>query len=83
MFQAAADFNSIAFHEKYLLPFYDWCLKGQQTSYVNEAAVRYHLKGANVMKSAESWPPDNITYRSFYLKRTDRLGEVAQRRRAR
>jgi putative CocE/NonD family hydrolase len=69
VFQAAADFNSIAFHEKYLLPFYDWCLKGQQTSYVNEPAVRYHLMGANTMKSADAWPPANITYRSYYLKK--------------
>ena len=69
VFQAAADFNSIPFHEKYLLPFYDWCLKGQQTSYVNEPAVRYHLMGANVMKTANSWPPENITYQSYYLKK--------------
>ena len=69
VFQAAADFNSIAFHEKYLLPFYDWCLKGQQTSYVNEPAVRYHLMGANTMKAADAWPPANITYRSYYLKK--------------
>ena len=69
MFQAAADFNSIAFHEKYLLPFYDWCLKGQQTSYLSEPAVRYHLMGANTMKTADAWPPANITYRSYYLKK--------------
>jgi uncharacterized protein len=69
VFQAAADFNSVAFHEKYLLPFYDWCLKGQQTSYVNEPAVRYHLMGANTMKTADNWPPENITYRSYYLKK--------------
>ena len=69
VFQAAADFNSIAFHEKYLLPFYDWCLKGQQTSYLSEPAVRYHLMGANIMKTADAWPPANITYRSYYLKK--------------
>jgi putative CocE/NonD family hydrolase len=69
VFQAAADFNSIAFHEKYLLPFYDWCLKGQQTSYVNEPPVRYHLMGANALKTANSWPPENITYQSYYLKK--------------
>ena len=69
VFQAAADFNSVAFHEKYLLPFYDWCLKGQQTSYVNEPAVRYHLMGANTIKTADNWPPESITYRSYYLKK--------------
>ena len=56
VFQAAADFNSIAFHEKYLLPFYDWFLKGQQTSYVNEPPVRYHLMGTDVMKTARCRP---------------------------
>jgi putative CocE/NonD family hydrolase len=69
VFQAAADFNSIAFHEKYLLPFYDWCLKGQQSSYVNEPAVRYHLMGANVVKTAESWPPPHVSYQAYYLKK--------------
>ena len=31
-----------AFHEKYMLPFYDWCLKGERTSYLDEPAVRYY-----------------------------------------
>jgi predicted acyl esterase len=69
VFTAAADFNSIAFHEKYLLPFYDWCLKGKDTSYVNEPAVRYHMMGTDQVRSADSWPPKNLTYRSYYLKK--------------
>ena len=32
---------SIAFHERFMLPFYDWCLKGARTSYVDEPPVRY------------------------------------------
>ena len=69
VFQAAADFNSIAFHEKYLLPFYDWCLKGQRTSYLDEPPVRYHLMGPEALKTANSWPPENIAYQSYYLKK--------------
>ncbi len=36
---------------------------------MNEPAVRYHLMGANVMKAANSWPPENIIYQSYYLKK--------------
>jgi predicted acyl esterase len=25
--------------------------------------------GANTMKAADAWPPANITYRSYYLKK--------------
>lgn len=70
VFTAAADFNSIAFHEKFLLPFYDWCLKDRQTAYVNEPAVRYNLTGTTeVMRTAETWPPKDVAYRAYYLKK--------------
>ena len=37
VYAAVADYSSIAFHEKYLLPFYDCYLKGRQTSYLRRA----------------------------------------------
>jgi hypothetical protein len=33
----------VAFHEKFLLPFYDCYLKGQETAYLNEPNVRYFV----------------------------------------
>jgi putative CocE/NonD family hydrolase len=67
LFAAVADFSSVEFHERYLRPFYDWCLKGERTSYVDEPAVRYFLTGADAFRSAETWPPRGVTYRPFYL----------------
>ena len=43
--------------------------EGQETSYVSEPAVRYHVMGANTIKTADTWPPKDITYRAYYLKK--------------
>ena len=43
LYAAVADYSSVAFHEKYLLPFYDCYLKGKETSYLDEPAVRYFV----------------------------------------
>ena len=67
LYAAVADFSSPAFHEKYLLPFYDWCLKGKQTAYVNEPPVRYFVNGTGQFKSAATWPPANLAETAFYL----------------
>ncbi len=67
LYDAVGDYSSPEFHEKYMLPFYDWCLKGEQTDYVTAPKVRYFLRGAGEMRSAESWPPPGIENQSFYL----------------
>lgn len=67
VYAAAADFASIAFHEKYLLPFYDMHLKGKQTSFADEPEVRYYLPGSNEFRSADSWPLKNIEYTNLYF----------------
>ncbi len=64
---AVAEYSSAAFHERYVLPFYDWCLKGRQTSYVSEPEVRYTVTGSQRILTATSWPPPNVAYRKFYL----------------
>ena len=64
---AVTEYSSPAFHEKYLLPFYDWCLKGQKTSYENEPAVRYAVTGTNSFKTSGSWPPADAKHLTFYL----------------
>jgi predicted acyl esterase len=66
--EAVAEYASVAFHEKYLLPFYDWCLKGEQTAYQSEPAVRYVVVNGNRIQTADAWPPKGVSYQSFYLK---------------
>jgi uncharacterized protein len=67
LYGAVADYSSPAFHEKYLLPFYDWCLKGQQTSYEQEPVVRYVVNGTDQVRTADTWPPRNVSYKPFFL----------------
>ena len=64
---AAAEFASVGFHEKVLLPFYDHYLKGQSTDYLARPNVQYAVRGSNLMRSAESWPPPGIQYTRWYL----------------
>ena len=68
LFTAASDFSSAAFHEKILLPFYDYYLKGLNSSYLSEPNVRYFVGGADEFKSADTWPPAQIAYHAFYLQ---------------
>lgn len=67
MFEAVAEYSSDAFHQKFMLPFYDWCLKGQQTSYVDQPEVRYAVPGSTELRNAETWPPKGVAYTPFYL----------------
>jgi uncharacterized protein len=69
LYAAVSDFSSVAFHEKFLLPFYDLYLKGQKTSYLNEPNVCYFVGGADEFRTDETWPPKDIAYRAFYLKK--------------
>jgi putative CocE/NonD family hydrolase len=50
-----------------LLPFYDHYLKGKSTDYLARPNVEYAVRGANVMRSAETWPPSGIKYTRWFL----------------
>ncbi len=65
--QAVADYSSTAFHDTYLLPFYDWCLKGRQTSYLQAPPVRYVLTNSDRILTASAWPPADVSYQTWYL----------------
>jgi len=67
LYAAVADYSSIAFHEKYLLPFYDCYLKGRRTAYLDEPPVRYFVTGADRFERAETWPPPGPRYVPYYL----------------
>ena len=64
---AAAEYASVGFHERVLLPFYDHYLKDKQTDYMARPAVEYALPGANVMRTATAWPPANVRYQTWKL----------------
>lgn len=67
LYAAVADYSSIAFHEKYLLPFYDCYLKGLRTAYLDEPDVRYFVTGADRFESGATWPPPAARSVAYYL----------------
>jgi len=69
LFTAASDFASEAFHQDILLPFYDCHLKGRDSSYLHEPNVRYFVGGADEFRTAETWPPVEVVYHTFYLRK--------------
>jgi hypothetical protein len=64
---AVAEYTSIAFHERYMLPFYEHYLKGRATSYTQLPSVRYFVQGADVFEDAQTWPPRGIRLTPYYL----------------
>jgi putative CocE/NonD family hydrolase len=66
-FVANREFNSPELHEKLLLPFYDRYLKGKQTDYAARPTVEYFVRGADTVRSAETWPPAGVRYTKWHL----------------
>jgi len=64
---AAAEFSSVEFHRKVMLPFYDYYLKGKLTDYTARPNVQYDVRGGGGTRSAESWPPPGIRYTRWFL----------------
>ena len=56
-FEAHKMFDQIEFHEKELLPFYDLHLKGKNNGFMEAEPVRLYVRGANVWRAEEQWPP--------------------------
>jgi len=63
---AAAEFSSVDFHQKVMLPFYDHYLKGKSTDYAARPNVQYDVRGGGT-RSAENWPPPGIQYTRWFL----------------
>jgi uncharacterized protein len=66
-FAANREFNSPEMHEKLLLPFYERYLKGVQTDYDKRPAVEYFVRGADAYRTAETWPPPDAKYATWFL----------------
>lgn len=64
---ANAEFNSREFHERVLLPFYDQYLKGIDSGYEQRPAVEYAVRGSELTRTAETWPPPTVRYERWHL----------------
>ncbi len=64
---ANAEYGSDSFHRDVLLPFFDLYLKGIDTGWERGPAVQYQVRGAQLMRTAESWPPAGVSMRALYL----------------
>lgn len=61
-------FDTIEFHEKELLPFYDHYLKGYANAYTERPDVRLFVRGADVVRAEKEWPLARAQYTAFYLR---------------
>ena len=65
---AAAEFSSVEFHQKVLLPFYDHYLKGKKSDYAARPNVEYAVRGApGVTRQSDVWPPKDVRYTAWHL----------------
>lgn len=64
---ALTEFASAAFHEKVLLPFYDWALKGVETGWTERPAVEFDVQHDQQTIDAETWPPIWAEKHTLYL----------------
>ena len=67
-FEAHKMFDQIEFHENELLPFYDLHLKGKNNGFMEAEPVRVFVRGANVWRAEEKWPPKAATV-PYYLRK--------------
>jgi putative CocE/NonD family hydrolase len=70
-FKTAADvhhaFDTIEFHDEFLLPFYDRYLKGFDNGYDSEPPVRLYVNGAEEWRAEKQWPLRRARYQPYYL----------------
>jgi hypothetical protein len=74
-FVANREFNSRELHETMLLPFYEHYLKGLKTEFLERPAIEYFVRGADAVRTAETWPPAGVRYITWQL-RGEKSGSV-------
>ena len=67
--EAHHQFDLVEFHEKELLPFYDLHLKGKNNGFMDGAAARLFVRGAEVWREEDEWPLPRARYVSYYLRK--------------
>jgi putative CocE/NonD family hydrolase len=60
-------FDTIEFHEKELLPFYDRYLKGIDNDFMDGAPVKLFVRGDNAFREEPAWPLANAKVVPYYL----------------
>ncbi len=65
--EALAEFNSIAFHERVLAPFYDYYLKGEDNGWAARPPVEINLSGVQENRGADTWPPAEVREEVLHL----------------
>ncbi len=68
-FEAHRMFDQVEFHEKELLPFYNLHLKGANNGFMDAEPVRLFVRGANVWRAEEEWPPKRATPVVYHLRK--------------
>ena len=68
-FEAHHMFDQVDFHQKECLPFYDLHLKGANNAFMDASPVKIFVRGANVWRSEEEWPPQRAQRTPFYLRK--------------
>jgi putative CocE/NonD family hydrolase len=60
-------FGDAAYHEREILPWYDYHLKGVQNRVMDRPAIRYFVEREGRYRSAGTWPPEDVGPATFYL----------------
>lgn len=68
-FAAQRDFSDVAFHRKYLLPFYDRYLKDAKTDYEDRPVVEYEVRNTEAVRRFDTWPPPGTRKAVYHLAR--------------
>ena len=68
-FEAHKMFDQVEFHEKELLPFYDLHLKGKNNAFMDAEPVKIFVRGANVWRAEQEWPPKRAVQMPYYLRK--------------
>ncbi len=68
-FEAHRMFDQVEFHRQHLLPFYDLHLKGANNGFMDVEPVKIFVRGADVWRAEEEWPPRRATIVPWYLRK--------------
>ncbi len=63
-----SQFASIEFHERELLPWYDYWLKGIENGIMGEPRVKVWVQGRGEYRMEDAWPPERVRYERVYLR---------------
>jgi putative CocE/NonD family hydrolase len=68
MTAALVEFESVAFHERVLLPFYERFLRGSSDdTYERRPNVEFAVRGTSATVAAEAWPPAAVAHEEWFL----------------